>query len=148
MNMALMAGASGLKAHQNMLDVIGDNIANAATPGYKKDSLFLKELDAATRSQIKTKSDWQTPMIDQVYTDFSQGSLRRTDNLFDVAIEGQGFFTVESPEGAQRPPTDEQAQRLADADDSQVLSLDDESIAPKEPQEEGLLPSLLTIISV
>jgi flagellar basal-body rod protein FlgF len=93
--------ASGMIPRIRQQEVTANNIANAATPGYKKDSIFLKELDAATREKMPRKSDWETPMIDQVYTDFSQGSFDATSNALDVAIEGSGFFVLENPEGGE-----------------------------------------------
>ncbi len=86
-------------------EIRANNIANASTPGFKKDSVFLKELDAVQRSTMPTRSDWQTPMIDQVYTDYTQGSFSRTANSLDMAIEGNGFFVLESPEGEMQQYT-------------------------------------------
>jgi len=94
--------ASGMIPRIRQQEVTANNIANAATPGYKKDSIFLKELDALTRETMPRKSDWETPMIDQVYTDFSQGSFEATSSNLDVAIEGDGFFVLENPEGGDR----------------------------------------------
>jgi len=61
--------------------------------------VFMHELDAATKAIMPRQSDWQTPMIDQVYTDYGQGSFERTDDLLNLAIEGPGFFVLEPPEG-------------------------------------------------
>lgn len=91
--------ASGMIPRIRQQEVTANNIANAATPGFKKDSIFLKELDSLTRERVGRKSDWETPMIDQVYTDFSQGSFEATSSNLDVAIEGAGFFVLESPDG-------------------------------------------------
>jgi flagellar basal-body rod protein FlgG len=93
--------ASGMIPRVRQQETRANNIANAATPGFKKDSIFLKELTAAQRATLPRRSDWQTPMIDQVYTDYTQGAFRRTDNTLDVAIEGNGFFVVENPEGGE-----------------------------------------------
>ncbi len=94
--------ASGMIPRIRQQEVTANNIANASTPGYKKDGIFLKELDAATRELIPRKSDWETPMIDQVYTDFSQGSFEATSSALDVAIEGNGFFVLQNPEGGDQ----------------------------------------------
>ena len=91
--------ASAMIPRLKQQEITANNIANASTPGFKKDGVFLKELDAATRANLPRKSDWQTPMIDQIYTDYSQGSFDRTDDVLDLAIEGQGFFVLETPEG-------------------------------------------------
>ncbi len=94
--------ASGMIPRIKQQEITANNIANASTPGFKKDSVFLKELDSATRAIIPRKSDWETPMIDQVYTDFSQGSFEATSSALDMAIEGNGFFVLQSPEGDNR----------------------------------------------
>lgn len=91
--------ASGMIPRIRQQEVTANNIANAATPGFKKDSVFLKELDALTKEKVGRTSDWETPMIDQVYTDFSQGTFEATSNNLDVAIEGGGFFVLEDPNG-------------------------------------------------
>jgi len=80
-------------------ETIANNLANVSTPGYKKDMLFTRELTRAQAKAIPRQSDWQTPMIDQVYTQFSQGTLDKTGNPLDIALEGDGFMMLETPEG-------------------------------------------------
>ncbi len=94
--------ASGMIPRVKQQEITANNIANASTAGYKKDSIFLQELNAARRASLPRKSDWEQPMIDQVYTDYSQGTFERTGNSLDVAINGEGFFILESPEGEGR----------------------------------------------
>ncbi len=80
-------------------ETIANNLANASTAGFKKDMVFTQEL---TRAQAKNKprqTDWETPMIDQVYTQYSQGDLDQTGNPLDLALEGNGFFVVEAEDG-------------------------------------------------
>lgn len=91
--------ASGMIPRMKQQEILANNIANASTPGFKKDAVFLKELNSVRQSTMPKKSDWQTPMIDQIYTDYTQGAFGRTDNSLDVAIEGGGFFALEMPEG-------------------------------------------------
>jgi flagellar basal-body rod protein FlgF len=97
--------ASGMIPRVKQQEIRANNIANAATPGFKKDSVFLKELSAAERAFLPKQSDWQTPMIDQVYTDYTQGAFEQTNNTYDVAIDGDGFFVLESPDGSERQYT-------------------------------------------
>ena len=91
--------ASGMIPRIKQQEVTANNIANASTPGFKKDTVFLKELHAARKAVMPRKSDWQTPMLDQIYTDYSQGAFERTGNIYDMAIDGSGFFVLEGPEG-------------------------------------------------
>jgi flagellar basal-body rod protein FlgG len=80
-------------------ETIANNLANASTPGYKKDQIFTRELTRAQARLTTRKTDWETPMIDQIYTQHSQGALDRTGNPLDLALEGEGFLTVESSDG-------------------------------------------------
>ncbi len=95
----IYTAASGMIPRLKQQEITANNIANASTPGFKKDAVFMHELDAATKAIMPRQSDWQTPMIDQVYTDYGQGSFERTDDLLNLAIEGPGFFVLEPPEG-------------------------------------------------
>ena len=101
----IRSAASGMIPQLKKQEITANNIANAATPGFKKDATFLKELDSATKQMMPKKSDWESPMIDQIYTDYSQGTFNKTGDPLDVAIEGEGFFILESPDGASRQYT-------------------------------------------
>jgi len=79
-------------------EIFANNMANANTVGFKKDGAFLHQLEDA-KSDLITDSDWEIPMIDGVYIDFSQGFTRQTERPLDVAIEGEGFFAVSTPQG-------------------------------------------------
>lgn len=82
-------------------ETIANNLANASSPGFKKDTVFTEELSRAEMRRAERQTDWQTPMIDQVYTNFEQGGLDKTGNTLDIALEGVGFFVFETPEGEQ-----------------------------------------------
>lgn len=93
-------GVTGLKASGQSMNVIGDNIANAGTFGYKKSraefqdmlATSLKGIDGGDQIGSGTKLSHVTPQ-------FTQGSINRTENITDVAINGNGFFAVEAPFG-------------------------------------------------
>lgn len=91
--------ASGMIPHLKKQDIAANNIANASTPGFKKDGIFLEELSSAKRADRRGRSAWESPMIDQIYTDYSQGTFSQTNTLLDVAIKGDGFYVFETPEG-------------------------------------------------
>jgi flagellar basal body rod protein FlgG len=79
------------------LDVLGNNIANAATGGYKGDrELYNLHFGNATRYLNTPVS---LPMIEGQWTDFSQGLLEPTGNPLDFALSGDGFFAVNGPLG-------------------------------------------------
>lgn len=95
----LYRSASAMLPRIKQQEVIANNLANVSSPGFKRDVVFTKELSKAQQRNAARKSDWQTPMIDQVYTGFEQGQLDKTGNPLDIALEGQGFFIFETGDG-------------------------------------------------
>jgi flagellar basal body rod protein FlgG len=89
--------ASALQAQMDSLDLLANNTANASTGGYKADrefhSLYVAP-EAEDNDPVMTM-----PMIQQGWTDWSQGLLRPTGNQLDLAISGKGFFSVDGPNG-------------------------------------------------
>ncbi|MGH2870984.1 MAG: flagellar hook-basal body complex protein, partial [Solirubrobacteraceae bacterium] len=85
---------SGLDAAQSNLNVTANNIANASTTGYKSSNAEFSELFSASSqgtSQTQTGSGVQ---LTQVQQQFSQGAVDDTGNSLDLALNGNGFFTV------------------------------------------------------
>ncbi|MFH2035015.1 MAG: flagellar hook-basal body protein [Candidatus Zixiibacteriota bacterium] len=97
----LYKSASAMIPRIRKQETIANNLANVSSAGYKKDTIFTKELSRAEQKFTPRRTDWQTPMIDQVYTSFSQGSFDKTGNPLDLAIEGDGFFAFETANGDQ-----------------------------------------------
>jgi flagellar basal-body rod protein FlgF len=98
----LFKSASAMLPQAKRQEVIANNLANVSTPGFKKDAVFTRELNRAQERQAhrKARADWQTPMIDQVYTRFQQGDLEQTDNPLDLALESDGFFVLQAEDGS------------------------------------------------
>jgi len=100
MNSGMFASLSGNLKAEKRIDIIGHNLANINTPGYKRDKIGFEAMLAGTTNQVpqNTTAD---PILqkDQMYIDYSAGLTSPTGNSFDLAIEGDGFFVVESPEG-------------------------------------------------
>ncbi|NLI16954.1 MAG: flagellar basal-body rod protein FlgF [candidate division Zixibacteria bacterium] len=94
----LYTTASGMIPRVLKQEIFANNMANANTVGYKKDGAFLHQLEDAKKNLL-TDSDWEISMVDGVFTDFSQGFARKTENPLDIAIEGDGFFAVMTPQG-------------------------------------------------
>lgn len=88
--------ASAMVARARQQDVTANNMANAGTSGFKRQSLFLRRLNEAS---ISADTPWLQPYHQGLYTDFSQGPIESTGNPFDLAIEGEGFFVVTTPNG-------------------------------------------------
>lgn len=92
-NILDIAGVAAVK--MNQLDLVSNNIANAQTPGYKTEHMM-----ASVGDNVDDPTNDQVPQVStSVYVDFSQGVLERTDNNLDVAIQGEGFFELETPKG-------------------------------------------------
>ena len=79
----------------NEMRIVANNIANSATTGYRQEGLIFSEFIASAPGQPSlSMSRGQVRN-----TAFDQGTLTRTNGDFDLAIEGDGFFLVETPEG-------------------------------------------------
>ncbi|MHC4113183.1 MAG: flagellar hook-basal body complex protein, partial [Planctomycetota bacterium] len=104
MSFALMAGVSGLQAHQRMLDVAGNNLANVNTIGYKSSRIIFSELLAqilkrasaptSTIGGINPQQIGSGVGVAGISPDMSQGNLINTNNPLDLAIEGEGYFVL------------------------------------------------------
>ena len=101
---AMYSGISGLKAFKSSLDVIGNNIANVNTIGYKSVRTTFKEMLTQTMAGATAPSDTRggtNPnqvglgvMVGSTDTNNSQGSMQATGRQTDLAIEGNGFFAL------------------------------------------------------
>lgn len=116
MDKGIYTALSGGLAKSREVELIANNLANATTPGFKRDTgtfyEYLTELrrndsvDAVQR-EIQSLSDpngrptgdKSFVELDGVYTDFRQGTLQKSGRALDIAIEGTGFFEVLTPAG-------------------------------------------------
>lgn len=87
--------ASGIRSRMESLDLLANNLANAATSGYKSD----REFYSLFTSGYAQGNAATMPLVDRKWTDFSQGLLQNTSNPMDVALSGNGFFAVKGPAG-------------------------------------------------
>src|SRR5690606_25013742 len=90
---------------QRRLDVIANNLANVNTPGFKRDFLADTAYPEAPIYRVARGGAVYIGTLGPgvgtptVHTDFTQGSLRTTDNPLDLAIIGEGYFVVAGEEG-------------------------------------------------
>lgn len=101
---SLYSGVAGLNAHQTRMDVIGHNIANVNTIGYKKDRTTFQEMLAqmirgpsaptGDRGGINSMQVGLGVQVGSIDTSHAQGSLESTGQSTDLAIDGNGFFIV------------------------------------------------------
>ncbi len=104
MGNALTSGVSGLKAHQTMIDVAGNNLANVNTTGFKSSRVTFAELLSQTLKDASAPTanlGGTNPMqvgngvlLGSVDKDMTQGTLEYTGNSMDMAIDGNGYFTL------------------------------------------------------
>ncbi|MBJ7220408.1 MULTISPECIES: flagellar hook protein FlgE [unclassified Brenneria] len=91
--MGFSQAISGLNAASSNLDVIGNNIANSETTGFKSASVSFADIFASSQVGLGVK-------IASVNQDFSDGTVESTDRGLDVAIAGTGFFRMTDENGS------------------------------------------------
>ena len=104
MSFALSAGVTGLQAHQKMLDIAGNNLANVNTTAFKASRITFSELLSETikkASQPTTTVGGTNPQqmgsgvgVSGIAPNMTQGNIVNTGNPLDLAIEGEGYFVV------------------------------------------------------
>lgn len=93
----LFAGRSGISSHGQAIAVIGDNIANSSTPGYKASRAEFSDLIAGGQASGRTiGSGSQTSAVSAI---MEQGTLEFTGRTLDLAVDGNGFFVVANDSG-------------------------------------------------
>lgn len=109
---SMFSGVSGLRAHQTWMDVIGNNISNVNTVGFKASRVTFQEIFSQTlrnavspspdggRGGINPQQIGLGMAIASVDVMQRRGSVQRTDNMTDLAIDGEGFFALS--DGASR----------------------------------------------
>lgn len=102
----LYAAANGLRAVADRQDVLANNIANAATPGFRRQRVIDKGfypvfLDKARRPiwTDGVRAPGGGLQTTETFSDFASGGIRTTGNPLDVALQGPGFLAVETPQG-------------------------------------------------
>lgn len=108
---SMFSGVSSLKAHQLRMDVIGNNIANVNTVGYKASNATFSEMYSQTlrgASSSTTNRGGTNPMqvglgtnVAAISVNHTKGSIQRTDVATDLMIDGDGFFMVTNDATAQ-----------------------------------------------
>ncbi len=112
----LYTGAAGMVAQMHKMDALSNNLANVNLNGYKKDTSIHKAFPEMLIRRMNDNGVYKFPMgsadiapivgkigtgveQNEVFTVFTQGALKETENPFDMALEGKGFFAVDTPYG-------------------------------------------------
>ncbi|MFN8051651.1 MAG: flagellar hook protein FlgE [Acidimicrobiales bacterium] len=108
---SMFSAISGLRNHQTMMDVVGNNIANVNTNGFKSSSTVFEDVlsqtsrgagqPSATIGGTNPNTIGLGSRVAGITTSFAQGSLQRTGRSTDFAIQGDGFFVVDSLGGRE-----------------------------------------------
>jgi len=112
---SLYSGVSGMKGFQVKLDVIGNNIANVNTVGFKKSRVVFQDIlsqnlsgvtgpEAGARGGVNAKQVGLGSTMGAIDTLHTPGSPMTTGVMTDLAIEGNGFFVVVPPGGSEDNP--------------------------------------------
>ena len=127
MNQSLWISKTGLSAQDTRLATIANNLSNAATVGFKRDSTVFEDLLYQIRRQpgAQSSQNTQLPSGLQVGTgvrvigtqkEFSEGSVEITEKPLDIAIVGRGFFEILLPDGSTAYTRNGQFQVSADGE--------------------------------
>lgn len=106
----LYIAATGMNVQSKKMDIISNDLANVNTTGYKKDQVVIGSFPELLTYRIQDRQNRipnDAPIgrmtfgakVDDVVTQFVQGSLVKTEGMVDVALHGPGFFVVQTPNG-------------------------------------------------
>jgi flagellar basal-body rod protein FlgF len=94
----LEVGAAGIEGADEKVKALMNNMVNAETPGYRKSDVVIKSFPTYLEEAQK-RSSTQVPKVVGTYYNQTPGTLLRTGNKTDVALGGQGFFVIQTPNG-------------------------------------------------
>ncbi len=103
MGSSLFAGISGLASSSKQLDVIGNNIANVNTIGFRSGKIHFGDIlsQSITGGSASGMQVGRGVEVACISTQFAPGSFETTSNATDLAIDGEGFFTVKDADGGE-----------------------------------------------
>lgn len=144
-----IAASAGIKQARKM-EMIAQNLANVNNTGYKKDALVFKEmmppfppdsgLDAGKNillSPDKSNKNVSYVGITDQYTDFSTGGIKKTGGVLDLALDGEGFFKVQTPDGPRYTRNGNfrlnTAKQLVNQNGNQILDRNDTPVVIDAP---------------
>jgi flagellar basal-body rod protein FlgF len=97
-----ISAASGMRSRMESLDMLANNLANVETGGYKADREFYSLFVGEEASGDAITGELSTlPVIESQWVDYAQGNLRNTSNPLDLAIQGDGYFPIQTPNGVR-----------------------------------------------
>ena len=140
----LYSAAAGLTTQQQRLDAVANDVANVNTQGYKaqrldfRDLVYAAEPSGALTGVRAGAGSAMTPLGRTT----AQGAMQRTDRALDVALSGEGFITVQRPDGT---PALTRAGALGLNTDRELITVSGERVLPPVRVPAGIDPDDLTI---
>jgi len=112
----IYTGAAGMVAEMHRMDIVANNLANVDKPAYKYDTAIFKSFPEMLISRINDDGVVKLPIgsydvapivgkigtgveMNESFTRFEQGAMKQTENRFDLALDGPGFFVIDTPAG-------------------------------------------------
>jgi len=102
LNRGFYLAANGMIMNQRKLDAIGNNLTNMSTSGYKADTILTQRFDEAmvlVKHREELSGTFGQTYVDTSYTNLEQGSFEFTESPFDVGINGNVYFNINSYTG-------------------------------------------------
>jgi flagellar basal-body rod protein FlgF len=99
MSDGIYSATSGAISQQRSLEVVANNVANATAVGYRGDRTAFREALARAQGAAVPSKSMRYVTVSKVQTDASQGGLRQTGNPLDLALQGEGYFAIQTPQG-------------------------------------------------
>lgn len=97
--------AGGMNTRLDSLDLVANNLSNASTNGYKADRERFNTYLSADLAEALARGDasraGEVPVVEDRFTEFRQSAQVETGVATDVALDGEGFFSVETPRGVR-----------------------------------------------
>jgi len=106
----LYTASTGMNVQAQKMDILSNDLTNVNTTGYKKDTTIIASFPQILASRLDDMQN-HTPnngaigkmslgaRVDEIYTNFTQGSLIQSAGAIDLAVQGEGFFAVQTPTG-------------------------------------------------
>ena len=99
MSDGIYSALSGAIAQERNLTVVANNVANTTTSGYKGDKTIFAEVMNKVKSSLPAAPALRYGLVSQLSMDNQAGSLHQTGRPLDVALQGDGYFTLDTPQG-------------------------------------------------
>ena len=112
----IYTAASGMVAQMHRMDALANNLANVDVTGYKRDTTIHKAFPEILIRRLNDNGVYNFPFgsietgpvagklgtgveMNELFTIFEQGALKETDSVFDAALDGEGFFSIDTQRG-------------------------------------------------